>query len=294
MPHHVVEPLPVLFPLLLLQKTLWATGQTLRNEELISLKLTRQRNPMTTPKLLIHGVPDSPAIWRPVVTALGEGAGRVHTPNLPGFARKAPEGFTATKDEYAAWLIGEIEVLHAQGGPIDIVGHDWGALLTLRAACLRPDLIRTWTVSNAVIDPDYRGHTIARLWNTPLVGEIMVALVREKPLRKALIEAGLPEDVAADEAAQWGAGHIRKNVLRLYRSANGLRFSGPWVDDLANLPAKGLVIWGENDPYVDLSVAKRFCDARGVPLQVIEGAGHWAIAERGEEVAALLAAHWAG
>src|SRR3546814_17337907 len=48
---------------------------------------------------------------------------------------------------------------------IDIVGRDWGARIAQRVAMLRPDLIRSWAVSNAVIDPDDRGHRIARIWN---------------------------------------------------------------------------------------------------------------------------------
>lgn len=249
---------------------------------------------MSAPKLFVHGVPDSPAVWRPVLAALGEEAAGARVPNLPGFAAPAPAGFTATKDEYADWLIAEAEALHAEGGPIDIVGHDWGALLALRAASLRPELFRSWIVSNAVIDADYRGHQIAQLWNTPIIGEVLVALTWPKPLEKGLAEAGIPPEIAHEEAAQWRAGHIQKNVLRLYSSANGLRFEEDWLAPLKNLPPKGLIIWGENDPYVDLSVAQRFSAQRGTPLEVIKGAGHWAIAERADEVAGHIARHWQG
>ncbi|MNL87985.1 Alpha/beta hydrolase family protein [compost metagenome] len=53
-------------------------------------------------------------------------------------------------------------------------------------------------------------------------------------------------------------------------------------------------MWGANDPYVDLSVAQRFAANTGTPLAVVEGAGHWAIAERPTEVAAALHAFWGG
>ena len=56
-------------------------------------------------------------------------------------------------------------MLFAAHGPIDIVGHDWGALIAQRVAMLHPDLIRSWAISNAVIDPDYRGHRLARELN---------------------------------------------------------------------------------------------------------------------------------
>ncbi|WP_300552810.1 alpha/beta hydrolase [Maricaulis sp.] len=129
-------------------------------------------------KVFIHGVPDTPHLWKPLVAALGLQPSDYFTPALPGFGTPLPRGFACTKDAYADYLIGEIEKL---GQKIDLVGHDWGALLSLRIASLRPDLIRTWCVTNAVIDPDYRGHKTARMWATPLLGEFVMLNMRNKP-----------------------------------------------------------------------------------------------------------------
>ena len=101
--------------------------------------------------VFVHGVPDTPALWGAAIDALGLQAGDYIAPALPGFGVPVPDGFTRTKDAYADWLVRQIE---AVGTPVDLVGHDWGALLSLRAASLRPDLIRSWCVTNAVIDPD--------------------------------------------------------------------------------------------------------------------------------------------
>ena len=90
--------------------------------------------------LFIHGVPDTPHLWEPLVAALGLQEQDYLAPALPGFGCPRPDGFSATKDAYADWLVGQME---AAGGNVDIVGHDWGALLTLRAASLRPDLVRS-------------------------------------------------------------------------------------------------------------------------------------------------------
>ena len=248
---------------------------------------------MTTAKLFLHGVPDSPAIWGPLLAALDLGDAPVVVPALPGFTAPLPAGFAATKEEYADWAVGQAEALYAAHGLIDIVGHDWGALIAQRAAMLRPDLFRSWMVSNAVIDPDYRGHRIARIWNTPVLGEIFMALSRPAALAKGLVEQGMPADIAAEEAAQWASKDKRRTILRLYRSANGLRFKTDWARDIAKLPANGALIWGANDPYVDLSVAQRFAANTGTPLTIIEGAGHWAIAERPDAVAAALKSFWA-
>ncbi len=240
--------------------------------------------------LFVHGVPDTPALWRPLIAALGLTGGDVRAPALPGFGCPVPLGFSCTKDAYAAWLVGQIE---AAGAPVHLVGHDWGALLVLRAASLRPDLIKTWCVTNAVIDPAYRGHRTARMWATPLLGELVMLGMRDAArLETALVAGGMPAALAREEVAHVDK-RMRQSILTLYRSALGLQFGGAWVDDLARLPRQGQLFWGESDPFVDLSVAERFSKRWDVPLHVARGAGHWACAEQPDSFAGVLRALWA-
>ena len=219
-------------------------------------------------------------------------ASEIRVPALPGIGEPAPPGIDATKDGYAQWLIREVEDAYRESGPVDIFGHDWGAILTLRVASLRPELFRTWTISNAIIEPGYNGHIVARCWNTPVVGELMMKLTSTAALERGLRGGGLPTELAADDAHRWRAGFAKSNILRLYRSADGLRFRGAWLDGLKGLPPRGLVVWGENDPYVGIEHARRFCSARSVRLAVVRYAGHWAICQRPAEVAGLLEDHW--
>lgn len=239
--------------------------------------------------VFVHGVPDTPALWNPLIAALGLKPGEWQAPALPGFGAPVPGGFGCTKDAYAGWLIGELEKV---GQPVHLVGHDWGALLALRAACLRPDLIASWCVTNAVIDPEYRGHQNARIWATPLLGELsMLAIRNQGRIETALVAGGMPAALAKAEVP-----HIdkvmRQSILKLYRSADGLRFKGPWVDDLAKLPRRGQIFWGATDIFVQLSVAQRFASKWNVPLHVEQGAGHWACHEHASQFADVLRAHW--
>ncbi len=239
--------------------------------------------------VFIHGVPDTPHLWQPVVGALGLTTDQWRAPALPGFGCPRPNGFSATKDAYASWLVRELEAAsEASGEKVHLVGHDWGALLALRAASLRPDLIARWTVTNAVIDPDYSGHRTARMWATPLLGEfVMLGMRNKERLLPALIEGGMPADLAAHEVPLIDKT-MRQCILSLYRSALGLRFGGDWVADLQKLPAGGQLYWGEHDPYVDLSVAQRFATRHGVKLNVEPGAGHWACNSHAENFARVL------
>lgn len=242
-----------------------------------------------TNRVFVHGVPNTPEIWDSLAGYLGE---EVLRPCLPGFCGQRPEGFLGTKDDYAEWLIDLLERRYAEVGPLDIFGHDWGALLTLRAASLRPDLVRSWAISGAAIDPGYRGHPVARIWNTPLLGEIAMRLSPKTMMEAAFRISGLPSHLARLEASAWSP-EMRRSILALYRSANGLRFGGDWVERLGNLPGRGMLIWGAKDPYVSLSVARRFADKHGARLHIEHDAGHWVIVERSLAVARLLRAHWA-
>lgn len=249
----------------------------------------RQGDQQLSSRIFVHGVPDTPAVWDPLLAVLG---GDTAAPRLPGFGSPAPAGFTANKDAYAEWLVTLLEAEASRTGPVDLVGHDWGALLTLRAASLRPDLVRTWTISGALIDPDYSGHTVARIWNTPVLGEIAMTASPRGMMTAMLQQAGLPPEVARTETAAWGAD-MKAAILALYRSADGLRFRGDWISRLAELPRRGLLIWGERDPYMVASLARTFAATRDLALHIEAGAGHWVIAERPEAVARALLAHWA-
>lgn len=241
--------------------------------------------------LFMHGVPDTPFMWTPLIAALGLSEGDYCAPALPGFTAAPPAGFGATKDAYADWLISEIVKANTRnGGPIDIVGHDWGALLTQRAISLRPDLIRSWVASNALIDPDYRWHKLARMWQTPILGEFVMARTKPAAMASALMQGGLPTEIARHEGAALNKT-MRQCILRLYRSAKTA--GSEWSPVLDNMPAKGLIYWGEKDPYVPLSLARQFSQDRNVPLHIEEGAGHWAIAERAGNFANVLKEFWA-
>ncbi len=79
-------------------------------------------DPSQTRAVFVHGNPETPAIWGPLLAELQHPD--VVTLSPPGFGAPVAEGFGATADEYVAWLASELE---KQAGPVDLVGHDWGA-----------------------------------------------------------------------------------------------------------------------------------------------------------------------
>lgn len=240
-------------------------------------------------KLFLHGVPDTPSMWDPLIAELGLDTGAYLAPAMPGFVEPLPHGFDASKEAYVDWYIAEIEKAHEEAGPVDLVGHDWGAIITVRAASLRPDLVKSWCVANALPHPDYKWHRMARMWQTPILGELIMAVTRKETLCKSLHAAGIPADLASKEASHWSP-HMRGAILKLYRSAKTA--GTDWWDDTKNLPERGLVFWGEDDPYVPVWVAEKFCEHTGTRLEKQTGTGHWSIIERADVLAGLLTEHW--
>jgi pimeloyl-ACP methyl ester carboxylesterase len=68
--------------------------------------------------VFVHGVLETGAIWDQVRSHLDAESIAL---SLHGFASARPAGFGATKDDYAAWLLPELDSID---GPIDLVGHD--------------------------------------------------------------------------------------------------------------------------------------------------------------------------
>lgn len=238
-------------------------------------------------RLFVHGVPDTPAMWDPLLKALGGSTGQYSAPALPGFVTPPPSDFAGTKEAYVDWLIAEME---SAGEPVDLVGHDWGALLVVRAASLRPDLVHSWAVANALPEKDYKWHRTARIWQTPLLGEAFMTMTSQARLAGALAQAGLPATLARKEASHW-TPHMRKSILKLYRSAKNI--ASEWTQNLDELPERGLVFWGDDDPFVPVETAERFAAQTGVSLHRYGNTGHWSVVERAGEFAERLRALWA-
>jgi pimeloyl-ACP methyl ester carboxylesterase len=225
----------------------------------------------------VHGNPETPVIWDDLVSRLERTD--VSCLQLPGFGRSAPDGWGATKEEYVDWLIGELEVLAAADGPVDLVGHDWGGILTLRTVSLRPDLVRSW-VSDALggLHPAYVWHDFAQIWQTEGAGEEYFESFLATPFRDrvAVFESlGIPRATAERLIAAVDP-EMARCVLALYRSAvqPAMAEWGRELEPAGGLP--GLSVTAPLDHFMgtgDLGsvVAERL----GARTQVMEGQGHW-------------------
>jgi pimeloyl-ACP methyl ester carboxylesterase len=237
------------------------------------------------PVVLVHGVPDTHRLWDPVREHLKRRD--LVTVSLPGFGSPVPARFDASKQAYVDWLVREIERLPA---PVDLVGHDWGAILVQRVVSLRPDLIRTWAGGGGAVDAEYVWHDIAQQWQTPGVGEQLMEAFTATVLEERLAAAAVPR-AAAHETARQVDGAMKNCILCLYRSA--VHVGTEWQPDLEKVSRPALILWGVNDPYVPARYAERLAARVRGELIVFENCGHWWPLERPVEAAAALERFWA-
>ncbi len=236
------------------------------------------------PAIFVHGVPDTHYLWDGVLSHLSQGD--TQTVSLPGFGVDAPEGFRSTKEEYVDWLIGELETI---GDAVDLVGHDWGALLTERVVCLRPDLVRTWAAGGGALDEGYEWHPVAKMWQTPGQGEQVMQAMTPDVMAQAYITEGVPEELARQFAARMD-DRMKAAILPLYRSAVGVWKE--WSPDVDSVKRPGLVIWGKDDPFGPMDLAQRMAKRTGAKFVAFEGCSHWWPAQRPKETAEALESFW--
>ena len=237
------------------------------------------------PAVFVHGVPDTYRVWNGVRSRLARKD--VVALSLPGFDSPVPKGFAATKEAYVDWLL---EQLNGIEKPIDLVGHDWGGLLVERVVSLQPRLARSWATGGAPLDADYVWHEAAQTWQTPVAGEAMMEALTPEAVEMALSVGGLaPEDAA--ETARHVDATMKDCILKLYRSA--VKVGAEWQADLEMVTAPGLVIWGENDPYVATEFGARFAQRTGARFVSYPNCSHWWQLDRPGEVAAELQVFWA-
>jgi pimeloyl-ACP methyl ester carboxylesterase len=248
--------------------------------------------------VLVHGNPETAAIWGPLTAALRE-RGRTDVVALspPGFGAPVPSGFDPTMDDYAEWLVDELEAIRATGTEIDLLGHDWGAGHVYGALARRADLVRTWTGDIAgILHSDYVWHDMAQAWQTPEVGEQVVAGFTGSSLDERIavfVGLGLPDDVAA----QLGAAlddEMGRCILRLYRTG-AQPAVGELGDRLAGMELPpGLVVDAELDEYVPTDLSNAVAMRLGADVLRLEGRGHWWMVDDVDPVADALVAFWSG
>lgn len=240
------------------------------------------------PILFLHGVPNTAEVWAETIAYLSPSY-RCLAPDLPGFGRSiAPKSFACSLENRADFideLIGAIGIT----APLNLVVHDHGGPYGLAWAVKHPEKVRRIVIMNTLFHSDYRWHIWARIWRTPLLGELSM-LMMNWPLFLWEVRRG-SRRLTREQIRQFYtfvSPMMKQMGLRLYRATDPEVFVG-WEDALLQLTERipTLVLWGDHDPYIAKHFAERF-GARVV--QHFPDCGHWVANEASEEVSKRLAA----
>jgi pimeloyl-ACP methyl ester carboxylesterase len=235
--------------------------------------------------VFVHGNPGSSEDWLDLLARAGD-LGRAIAVDMPAFGKaERPRQFDYSVPGYARYLDG---ILRALGiDRVHLALHDLGAAWGSQWAVDHPSRVASIMFFNMGIVPGYEWHRVAKVWRTPLVGEVFQAfssrflfkagLNRENP--KPFPEAFLDRMYDDTDA---GLKHAQ---LALYRATpNFDALCEALIAKIVPLDLPVLVIWGEGDPFIDKKYAPLQSQYFRAEVHTLPNAGHWPMVDEPERV----------
>ena len=238
--------------------------------------------------VFLHGNPGSSADWRDLIARTGAFA-RAVAFDMPGF------GKADKPRDFAYSVPGEVRFFDAALAELGIerahlVLHDLGGPWGVEWAARHPDRVKSVVLVNTGVFVEYKWHILARIWQTPVAGELFMATTSRFAFR-TLTKRGqqkrpLPRDFV-DSMYDNFDRDTRHAVLRHYRAEKRPQADARRAADALrphDIPT--LVLWGARDPYLGLELAEAqkqaFPSAR---MAVLPDSGHWPFMDNPEDAA---------
>ena len=237
--------------------------------------------------LFLHGNPDTHTAWDPVVDRL---AAKHHciTPDLPGYGEThIDDSFDFAIEKQGAWVDSLVTALGLSR--VHLAIHDVGGAYGCSFVAQHPEKIASLTIFNTGFTPDQPWHFWARVWRTPVLGEISMKLGTRGLFASEMLKGGPKMTRAyAEEAWKHYTPETRRNVLRWYRYMTFEKVLPGWDvrlrEAMKDVPRQ--ILWGDRDPYIPAFVRDRF----EVPdVHDFADCGHWVMMEAPDESSKLIA-----
>jgi pimeloyl-ACP methyl ester carboxylesterase len=243
--------------------------------------------------LLLHGFPQHATSWAAVATRLAEAGLRAVALDQRGYADGARPLDVA--DYAMAHLVADVVgMIEALGGAVDLVGHDWGAVVGWQVAARHPQLAHTWTavstpnplaMNDALADEEQRAR-FAYMRDFRETGRAEAALLADDAagLRSFYRDAVTPERVEDDVAFVARPG-VLTAALNWYRA-----MSRHDTDGLEPVRVPTTFLWGSEDMSFGRRAAERTGAYVSAPYEFVEleGASHWLPDEAADTVAVAI------
>jgi pimeloyl-ACP methyl ester carboxylesterase len=242
--------------------------------------------------LLLHGFPENARMWDGVAGWLRSAGLRTIAPDQRGYSPGArPEEVDAYR---MPALVGDVlGLLDAFGLPaVDLVGHDWGAVVGWHLAAWHPDRIRTLTaisVPHPAAQAWALEHDPAQRERSAYVGLFRKAgkaedlLLADGGRRLRQMFAPLPEEAVDEFVAPMLAPGALTGALNWYRAIR----RGEW-DSLGPVQVPTTYVWGSADIAVGRPAAHRCAHHVAGPYRFVDlhGVSHWAPEQEPDRIAA--------
>ena len=236
--------------------------------------------------VFVHGNPGPMDDWEELAPAVSQFA-RVVAMDMPGYGRaEHPRRFEYTIGGYARYLgmlLDQLSVPRAH-----LVLHDFGGPWGLRWAAGNANRVASVTLVNCGVLEGYKWHTFAKVWQTPVLGELAQLAATKWGMKRAINGASpkpMP-DAFFDRVMRYADWGHKRAVLKLYRASKDVGTQAPRMPEFAQaLPV--CVIWGAGDPFIEVGFAEK--QRRYFPraeVHVLPGLGHWPFVD---DVAAVRA-----
>jgi pimeloyl-ACP methyl ester carboxylesterase len=246
--------------------------------------------------VMVHGYPGASLDY----VHLLEGAadiGRVVSFDMAGFGQAAdPADFPYSIPGEAAFLDKALAALGID--TVHLAAHDFGGPFGLEWAKNHPERLKSAVLFNTGVFINYYGHPFAYGYNVPGVGESLMGTQTRDSFGAAL-QAGTPRPLPPEFLDRMYAENdegTKAAALKLYRSFGspdaGDRMGREQAAVLRQKERPALVIWGETDPYVPVTVAYEQDEAfPGARVELLDS-GHFPFVDNVEKVDALAIPFW--
>jgi len=210
------------------------------------------------PVVLMHGLPASSFLYRKVIPLLAARGLRAVAFDLPGLGlAEHPAGFDYRLGGLGDFAAAAVDTLDL--GPFHLVVHDAGGPVGFELIRRRPELIRSLTILDTMVEipsTPFPGELLARTsrrvggWlGSPRVWELMlhrVGVADRSALTRAETDAYRLLALGDDD----GAGYL--NIMRSVRNSGTGPSSYRDVVDTTRVPYPVQVVWGTRDPILTL------------------------------------------
>jgi len=246
-----------------------------------------------SPVVLLHGFPEGWLTWRAQMKGLADAGHRAVAPDLRGYGGSdKPRGIAMYKSSRVANDVANV-IRDLGGGPVPVVGHDWGAIIAYRVAMDHPELVSRLVILNGPHPSQFArviresGAQRKRSWyvlffQLPFLPELML---RRKGMLRRIFDGANDDDDLREYESAFAQPYAATAALNYYR-AGRTRDAEPKT---RVIDKDVLVVWGMRDVALGPECLEGLEEwVPKVRIERIERAGHFVQHEARNDVTAIL------